>query len=111
MCRIHDAQRGQILFHPYVYDQQAPILDYAAKHNIVIEGYSALTYAYTVFFPHNVSLMAPRPIRTKQGGPLDPVLYDIADRLHATPDQVLLAWVKSKGAVAITYVFLSPHQT
>ena len=34
----------QILLHPYVYVQQSPILEYAAKHQIVIEAYSALTY-------------------------------------------------------------------
>jgi len=28
---------------------------------------------------------------------------EIAERLNATADQVLLAWVKAKGAVAVTY--------
>lgn len=32
----------QILLHPYVYATQAPIIEYAKKHNIVIEAYSAL---------------------------------------------------------------------
>lgn len=32
----------KILLHPYVYMQQAPIVKYAAEHDIVIEAYSAL---------------------------------------------------------------------
>lgn len=76
---------NQILLHPYVYAQQAPILEYAAKHNIVIEAYSALI-----------------PITSRPGGPLDAPLNSIATRLDATADQVLLAWVKAKGAVVVT---------
>jgi diketogulonate reductase-like aldo/keto reductase len=76
---------NQILLHPYVYLRQLPILDYCRKHNIVIEGYSPLI-----------------PITQRPGGVLDPVINGIATRLGATPDQVLLAWVKSKQAVAVT---------
>jgi diketogulonate reductase-like aldo/keto reductase len=36
--------RPEILLHPYVYARQLPILEYAAKHKIVIEAYSALMY-------------------------------------------------------------------
>ena len=32
----------QILFHPYVYERQLPILDVASKHGIIIEAYSLL---------------------------------------------------------------------
>jgi len=70
---------NQILLHPYVYAQQVPILEYAAKHQIVIEAYSALT-----------------PITSQPGGPLDGPLNSIVTRLNATADQVLLAWVKAK---------------
>ncbi|KAF7357252.1 Aldo/keto reductase [Mycena sanguinolenta] len=45
---------NQILLHPYVYARQLPMLEYAAKHNIVIEAYSALI-----------------PITTFPGGPVD----------------------------------------
>jgi diketogulonate reductase-like aldo/keto reductase len=31
-------------------------------------------------------------------------VYEIAARLHASPDQVLLAWARAKGAVLVTYV-------
>ena len=38
------------------------------------------------------------------GGPVDKPVNVIAQRLGATADQVLLAWVRAKGAVAVTYV-------
>ncbi|KAI0036349.1 Aldo/keto reductase [Vararia minispora EC-137] len=76
---------NQILLHPYVYTQQAPILAIAKLHGIVIEAYSALI-----------------PITHQPGGPVDKPVNEIASRLDATPDQVLLAWVKAKGAVAVT---------
>ncbi|TFK36235.1 Aldo/keto reductase [Crucibulum laeve] len=76
---------NQILLHPYVYAQQAPILAYAAANGIVIEAYSALI-----------------PITSRPGGPLDVPLKSISERLSKTPDQVLLAWVKAKGAVVVT---------
>ncbi|KAJ7489171.1 Aldo/keto reductase [Mycena latifolia] len=76
---------NQILLHPYVYALQLPILEYAAKHQIAIEAYSALV-----------------PITHLPGGPLDAPLAAIAERLAATPDQILLAWTKAKGAIVVT---------
>ena len=38
------------------------------------------------------------------GGALDPVLASIAQRLDATPAQVIFAWVRSKRAIIITDV-------
>ncbi|KAJ7471628.1 Aldo/keto reductase [Mycena galericulata] len=76
---------NQILLHPYVYARQLPILEYAAKHKIVIEAYSALI-----------------PITSLPGGPVDAPVGDIADRLGVSNDQVLLAWTKAKGAVVVT---------
>jgi diketogulonate reductase-like aldo/keto reductase len=76
---------NQILLHPYVYQQQAPIVKYAAEHGIVIEAYSAL-----------------QPLTKEPSGPLDAPLNEIATRLGATTDQVLLAWTKAKGAVIVT---------
>lgn len=43
-----------------------------------------------------------RPITHQPGGPLDKPLKEIGKRLDATPEQILLAWVKAKGAVAVT---------
>jgi diketogulonate reductase-like aldo/keto reductase len=76
---------NQILLHPYVYARQAPLLAYTAAQGIVSEAYSALT-----------------PITRQPGGPVDKPVNEIAQRLNATADQVLLAWVKAKGAVAVT---------
>jgi len=76
---------NQILFHPYVYEQQKPILDFAEQHGIVIEAYSLLI-----------------PLTHQPGGPLDKPLSSIASRLNATPDQVLMAWAKAKGVVVVT---------
>jgi diketogulonate reductase-like aldo/keto reductase len=76
---------NQILLHPYVYRQQKPILEYAAKNGIVIEAYSALI-----------------PITKSPGGPLDKPLNEIAAKFDVTTDQVLLAWTKAKGAVVVT---------
>ncbi|KAJ7046376.1 Aldo/keto reductase [Mycena alexandri] len=76
---------NQILLHPYVYAHQLPILDYAAKHKIVIEAYSALI-----------------PITSLPHGPVDPPVSAIAERLGVSNDQVLLAWTKAKGAVVVT---------
>ncbi|KAF9465988.1 Aldo/keto reductase [Collybia nuda] len=76
---------NQILLHPYVYARQKSTVEFAAKHGILVEAYSSLT-----------------PITSLPGGPVDKPLYAIAERLKVTPDQVLLAWVKAKGAVVVT---------
>lgn len=76
---------NQIMFHPYVYESQMPIVEYGNQHGIVSEGYSALI-----------------PITRMPGGPLDLPLGQIAKRLNASWDQILLAWVKSKGLIAVT---------
>ncbi|KAG1758228.1 Aldo keto reductase [Suillus occidentalis] len=76
---------NQIYLHPYNYQQQSPTLKFAAKYDIVIEAYGALT-----------------PVTSEPGGPVDVPLNEIAMRLGATNDQVLLAWIKAKGAVVVT---------
>ncbi|KDQ55523.1 hypothetical protein JAAARDRAFT_134095 [Jaapia argillacea MUCL 33604] len=76
---------NQILLHPYVYAEQAPILEYGAKHGIVIEAYSSLI-----------------PLTSQTGGPVDIPVNAIAARLGKAPEQILLAWVKAKGAVPVT---------
>jgi len=76
---------NQILLHPYVYQRQKPILEYAAKNGIIIEAYSALI-----------------PITKSPGGPLDKPLDELSAKFGATPEQILLAWTKAKGAVVVT---------
>jgi hypothetical protein len=39
-----------------VYLQQLPILEYCAKHEIIIEAYSALMFVSSAFFNANVDL-------------------------------------------------------
>ena len=46
-----------------------------------------------------------RPITRMPGGPVDVVLETIGKRIGATSAQVIFAWVRSKGAVIVTYVF------
>ncbi|KAF8962112.1 NADP-dependent oxidoreductase domain-containing protein [Flammula alnicola] len=76
---------NQILFHPYVYLEQLPILKLCAKKNIVVEAYSPLI-----------------PVTKRPGGPLDAPVGAIAKNLGASMDQVLLAWAKAKGSVPVT---------
>ncbi|KIJ96922.1 hypothetical protein K443DRAFT_270581 [Laccaria amethystina LaAM-08-1] len=76
---------NQILLHPYVYAQQAPLLEYCAANNIAVEAYSVLI-----------------PVTSLPGGPVDAPLKSVADRLGASVDQVLLAWAKAKGVVVVT---------
>ncbi|CCM04934.1 uncharacterized protein FIBRA_07131 [Fibroporia radiculosa] len=76
---------NQIEFHPYNYAENKGLLEYCAKHGVVVEAYSSL-----------------RPITTYPGGPVDKPVEAAAKRLGATPTQVILSWVKSKGVVIVT---------
>lgn len=96
-----------------MYAQQAPLLAYTASQGIVSEAYSALTYVPTNPYPffafaglilqYSLRTIFNSPITRQPGGPVDKPVNEIAERLNATADQVLLAWVKAKGAVAVTY--------
>ncbi|KAF5354178.1 hypothetical protein D9756_007083 [Leucocoprinus leucothites] len=76
---------NQILLHPYVYVRQAPIIAFAKAKGIAIEAYSALI-----------------PLTHRPGGPVDAPVNKIAKNKNVAPEQVLLAWVKAKGAIAVT---------
>ncbi|WVO21288.1 uncharacterized protein IAS62_002595 [Cryptococcus decagattii] len=76
---------NQILLHPYVITQTAPLLEYLKEQNIVVEGYSILT-----------------PLTSRPGGPVDQPVNQIAKRLSIKPEQVLLAWSRAKGAIPVT---------
>ncbi|KAJ7599307.1 Aldo/keto reductase [Mycena floridula] len=76
---------NQIVLHPYVYAQKAPLLEYASKNGIVIEAYNTLI-----------------PITKRPEGPVGVAVNAIAARLNVTADQVLLAWAKAKGAAVLT---------
>jgi len=76
---------NQVEFHPYNYTENASLLEFSARFSIVTEAYSSLT-----------------PITKIPGGPVDEPIQRAADRLKATPAQVLLSWVRSKGVVIVT---------
>ncbi|KAL0961394.1 hypothetical protein HGRIS_006345 [Hohenbuehelia grisea] len=83
---------NQIRLHPYNYTESKPLLEYAAQHGIIIEAYSSLT-----------------PITRYPGGPVDEPVAKAAKRLGATPTQVILLWVRSKGAVIVTTTSKKEH--
>ncbi|KAI0333689.1 Aldo/keto reductase [Cubamyces sp. BRFM 1775] len=76
---------NQILFHPYNYAENKELLEFSAKHGIITEAYSSL-----------------QPITKYPGGPVDEPVNAAAKRLNATPVQVLLSWVRSKGVAIVT---------
>ena len=43
------------------------------------------------------------PITQMSGGPLDKPLAKIAEKKRVAPVQILLAWVKAKDAISVTY--------
>jgi len=71
---------NQILLNPNVYEKTAPLLEFMAEKNIVAEGYSPL-----------------RPLREDRPGPIVKVVEQIAAKKGCNPEQVMLAWVKTKG--------------
>ncbi|KAI0263346.1 Aldo/keto reductase [Gloeopeniophorella convolvens] len=82
---------NQIEFHPYVYKDLQPTLEFQKQHNIVTESFGGLS-----------------PIFRFPGGPLDPVLTTIAKRVSETigkpftEAQVLFLWQREKGIVIVT---------
>ncbi|KAF5330572.1 hypothetical protein D9619_005904 [Psilocybe cf. subviscida] len=82
---------NQIELHPHVWKAAKPIVDLCKEKGIVVESYGGLT-----------------PIVRVTGGPLDPVLEKIRDRLqkdYGKPvniGQVLTKWILAKGAVVVT---------
>ncbi|KAK0210852.1 NADP-dependent oxidoreductase domain-containing protein [Desarmillaria ectypa] len=76
---------NQIEFHPYVFKAAEPIYKYALEHKIIIASYGGLT-----------------PIVRAPGGPLDPVVSGIAERLKISPGQVYTKWLIQKGILVVT---------
>ncbi|KDR66561.1 hypothetical protein GALMADRAFT_1145560 [Galerina marginata CBS 339.88] len=76
---------NQIFFHCYNYKNHKALIEYAARHNIIIEAYGCLD-----------------PITKYPGGPVDAPLAAAAKRRGVLPVQILLAWVKAKVPVFIT---------
>ncbi|KAJ7772837.1 NADP-dependent oxidoreductase domain-containing protein [Mycena maculata] len=76
---------NQIELHPYNYAAKKPLIEWSAQHGIVTEAYSSLS-SITKF----------------PGGPVDAPVAAAAARLGISPTQVLLSWVRAKGAVIVT---------
>lgn len=71
---------NQIEFHPFIYDEQLPILNYCRDKGIVVEAYSPLA----------------------RGNQLkNRLLQQIADACGKTPAQIMLRWAIQHGTVPI----------
>jgi len=71
---------NQIEFNPYIYDKQAPLLDFCRRQKIVVEAYSPLA----------------------RGRRLDnQIISQIAQKIGKTNAQVLLRWAIQHGTVPI----------
>lgn len=77
----------QIEVHPYVYDTAESLLDFCNSKGIHIESYGPL------------SSLIRHP-----GGPVDPIVKQIAQELGATEGQVLLKWAHqvTHGGIVLT---------
>jgi len=83
---------NQIKLHPYNYAENKPLLEFHSKHGIVTEAYGSLA-----------------SIKTFPGGPVDAAVDKAAKRLGISPSQVILLWVKAKGAVIVTWSTSKQH--
>lgn len=72
---------NQIELHPFIYQQQKPVLDFCKQHDIVVEAYSPLA---------------------RGGSQLrHPAITDIAGRNEVTNAQVMLRWAMQHDTVPI----------
>src|SRR3954469_23785439 len=72
----------QVESHPYLPEWE--LLDFCREHGIVLQAFAALGHA-----------MEPNVLA-------DPVITDIAQRVHKTPAQVALAWAVQRGTAFLT---------
>jgi diketogulonate reductase-like aldo/keto reductase len=71
---------NQVEFHPFLYKDQAPLLDFCGKHRIVVEAYSPLAHGY---------------------GITDPLLAELAHDHKKSAAQVMLRWAIQHGTIPI----------
>ncbi len=71
---------NQIEFHPYIYKDQKPVLEFCRKNNIIVEAYSPLA-------------------RGRHAN--DKVIGNIAERHKATSAQIMLAWAITHETIPI----------
>ena len=66
----------------------------------MIEAYSGLRYVPDSAW--SLNLKGCSPITKFPGGPVDKPVNEAAKRRGVQPSQILLAWVRAKGAVIVT---------
>lgn len=71
---------NQIEFHPFIYKEQAELLDFCREHGILVEAYSPLAHA------HGID---------------NRLFLDLAEKYHRSPAQIMLRWAIEKGTVPI----------
>ncbi|KAL3433156.1 NADP-dependent oxidoreductase domain-containing protein [Aspergillus tetrazonus] len=74
---------NQIEYHPYL--QHGSLVSYHERKGIAVASYGPLT-----------------PVTRAKGGPLDPLLSELADKYGVGEGEILLRWSLYRGAVAIT---------
>ncbi|KAJ7632798.1 NADP-dependent oxidoreductase domain-containing protein [Roridomyces roridus] len=81
---------NQIEFHPYVWKEAEPIVEFCLQKGIKPESYGGLV-----------------PLQRVTGGHVEKVLPAIAERyknsgIHIEPAQILEKWILQKGAIVVT---------
>lgn len=71
---------NQVEFHPFLYDDRRPLLEYCRKHGIVVEAYSPLAHAARLN---------------------DPLIGTMAKNYQKTNAQVMLRWAVQQGTVPL----------
>jgi diketogulonate reductase-like aldo/keto reductase len=72
----------QVESHPYLPEWE--LLDYCLEQGIVLQAFAALGHS-----------LSPRVVN-------DPVITEVAQRLHLTPAQVVLSWAGQRGSAFLT---------
>ncbi|MBW0501057.1 hypothetical protein O181_040772 [Austropuccinia psidii MF-1] len=76
---------NQIEFHPYVWKEAEPLLNFMKKEGILLEAYGAQV-----------------PVVKYPGGKVDPILEHLASTRKISTGDILLKWAKAHGGVVVT---------
>jgi diketogulonate reductase-like aldo/keto reductase len=71
---------NQVEFHPFIYQQQKPLLDFCHEHDIVLEAYSPLSRLSTTDSPE---------------------INEIADKYEKSQQQIVLRWCIEQGTLPL----------
>ena len=78
----------QVEFHPFIYQQQKPLLEFCHEHDIVLEAYSPLS---------------------RLSDTNSPEINDIAEKYEKSPQQIVLRWCLEQGALPLPRSTSSGH--